>query len=710
MPEVPTAGAIGRITRVQLLNFRGFRGDRWFREDHGLTTDADLVLLAGPNGYGKTSLLDAVLLLLTGWSYHRDPIRDLISLDGTRAGDLAQGSEAQVCDECRLSAAVEYEDEAQAGKKGELVLHWDHQGRMLEPQEVEGLLAGQRFPRPSGLPESRLRGDAELEARLCGFFQDRVERLFDETTSGGTLRDVLEPLPDWIDAARKGLPELLGTARGRLAAVESWSGRSREELAATLREACQHLRVVYSEISADEPKWPEAPPTISAEVDVTAFASQVLAAAGRRVLPEDPQLPRLFAHVLRGEEGPLEQRIWALRRTAAQATEETGRLMARIEAIAEELAAIEADFPRLDEEVGFFATEHPGDPDALAIFESLARHSRRWGSLKVTEPGAEAPRLARVLEELSAVVEAEAGKCAAALADWLEPRHRAYARCRALEAEREQCRERLRQARTSEEVRRLEALRPRLRAALEELTPVWEEERRRLRWERNAQHREAARAYLARADAGVKLIEALIKEEFAPDEALMEELRAIADNVLRRFSLVDGLSPLRLTADETLTPGGTGLRRSYSIRTADGRRVTHLSTGQKAQFAVSLLAAQNLAVSHLLSHRVILLDDVTTAYDLSNLTREAILWRQLAYGCEPPSRRQVFISSHHEDMTNHLLDLLVPPEGRTMVLLRFVGWTPEGGPEIETLRVVPTKAADREARSAYAQELAKRRW
>jgi hypothetical protein len=85
---------------------------------------------------------------------------------------------------------------------------------------------------------------------------------------------------------------------------------------------------------------------------------------------------------------------------------------------------------------------------------------------------------------------------------------------------------------------------------------------------------------------------------------------------------------------------------------------------------------------------------VTTAYDLSNLTREAILWRQLAYGGqEERARRQVFISSHHEDMTNHFLDLLVPPEGRSMRLIRFTGWDSKKGPQYEQFKIEPTGAA-----------------
>jgi hypothetical protein len=46
----------------------------------------------------------------------------------------------------------------------------------------------------TALPPSRLE-NPELRARLCGFYQDRVDNLFDETIHGDTIRDLFEPLP-----------------------------------------------------------------------------------------------------------------------------------------------------------------------------------------------------------------------------------------------------------------------------------------------------------------------------------------------------------------------------------------------------------------------------------------------------------------------------------------------------------------------------------
>jgi hypothetical protein len=89
---------------------------------------------------------------------------------------------------------------------------------------------------------------------------------------------------------------------------------------------------------------------------------------------------------------------------------------------------------------------------------------------------------------------------------------------------------------------------------------------------------------------------------------------------------------------------------------------------------------------------------------------EAILWRQLAYCQQEQQRRQVFISSHHEDMTNHLLDLLVPPKGYKMRLLRFIDWSSTKGPEIESFEIEETRSASNSARQSFVQDLEHLTW
>ncbi|NKC16673.1 MAG: hypothetical protein GKR94_32115 [Gammaproteobacteria bacterium] len=57
----------------------------------------------------------------------------------------------------------------------------------------------------------------------------------------------------------------------------------------------------------------------------------------------------------------------------------------------------------------------------------------------------------------------------------------------------------------------------------------------------------------------------------------------------------------------------------------------------------------------------------------------------------------IFIASHHEDLSNHLLELLAPPPGRSLRILRFVDWRPATGPVIEQLEYDNSNESERAA-------------
>jgi energy-coupling factor transporter ATP-binding protein EcfA2 len=110
-----------------------------------------------------------------------------------------------------------------------------------------------------------------------------------------------------------------------------------------------------------------------------------------------------------------------------------------------------------------------------------------------------------------------------------------------------------------------------------------------------------------------------------------------------------------------------------------------LSTGQKTIVAFCVMVALNHVLSNRLDHRILLVDDFTTSLDMQQLPRAAVILRQVAYqgiGGEG-GRRQVILSSHHEDLTNRLLDYLLPPRGRSLKVINFKNWTRERGPECE---------------------------
>ena len=299
-------------------------------------------------------------------------------------------------------------------------------------------------------------------------------------------------------------------------------------------------------------------------------------------------------------------------------------------------------------------------------------------------------RFQEVLRQFAAVDPDAAGKCAERIEVWLEPRREAQKQLDELDQERQTLERELKQLRAQEDIARLQNLRQDLKAVLTPLEKTWKLLRERLDFERRAEYRAEARKALHGRINALTHLKAWLDELTAPSEETLKRLTDAANWALARFSLVPGLYPLRLVREEADN------RAIFKVRAQDGRDLEQLSTGQRAQFGIALLVAQNREVSELLPHRALFLDDVSTAYDLSNLTREALLWRQLAYGAKEPFRRQIFIAGHHEDMTDHLLDLLVPPSGSRMRVIRITDWSPETGPTLETFQVEPTASTARD--------------
>ncbi|HHW41628.1 MAG TPA: AAA family ATPase [Syntrophomonadaceae bacterium] len=118
-----------------------------------------------------------------------------------------------------------------------------------------------------------------------------------------------------------------------------------------------------------------------------------------------------------------------------------------------------------------------------------------------------------------------------------------------------------------------------------------------------------------------------------------------------------------------------------------------LSTAQLNQVAIAYMLALNRGVrDH--PFGFICLDDVSSAFDLNNLAADAHLIRMLAYGDDPAQSRQIFLTSHHDEITTRLLPLLLPPKGKTLKIVEFVDFDPKEGPAVKVYRV-------REAGASY---------
>lgn len=664
--------AIDRVLRVELKDFRGFKV-RSGGEPHVVDTDADLVLLSGANGHGKTSFLEAILLLLTGWyDVDSDPQGDEKTYVRRALVSHYKRNEREVipADDLTLCAQVRAGQTAVSTVK----LTWK--------SNAEGIPPMPKLPQRSRLlpdeTEEPSLAARELDARLTGFFQGRVDRLFDQAATGRTFRDVFDPLPPlvasfddktlwegWRSRVRQAREEAL--FRDALAP-------SPVERRKRLSDEWRTFRPLFIEL-AEVLGWKdESPEAVGDERLLDDFARQLVG-----VQSTGETLRRDFVRYI---ERYLEDAIRRASSEAGQDEEQVREIQAELDERRTRQAKLQERFPNLDQELSWIESEQ-NLPNALDIFLALERHAERWAELPHET-------LVRVRDEFSKVSAVDAGKCANMLADFLEPRREVRQALDTLNAEVQAFEQRLRQARRSEKLTQLQKLRQRFRGPLRMLEDVWEQchEARRHEAEKDARGR--ALRMLDELERALDGLEEVIRELTSADEQVLDHLRERVQAVMERFSMVNGCLPIRLEPSQESGEGASG-RRVAHIVLDDGRRLEHLSSGQKAQTALALMVAQNQAAAEYLAHRVILLDDITTDYDLSNLSRQALLVRQLVYGnSDPMDRRQVFMSSHHEDMTNQILDMLVPPHGRSMKMLRFQDWSTETGPEYDLLEVEPS--------------------
>lgn len=162
----------------------------------------------------------------------------------------------------------------------------------------------------------------------------------------------------------------------------------------------------------------------------------------------------------------------------------------------------------------------------------------------------------------------------------------------------------------------------------------------------------------------------------------LQSLTANMNSLLDKFHFPKGFLPIKL---ENI---GTDKKPEWTFKTKNDVKFVDLSTGQKTQLAICWTINLNLALSDVLSHRVVGFDDFTTSLDMNQLIPAAVLLRKLAYANECDKwKRQVIVTSHHEDLTNRLLDFLLPPEGRTMRVIQFEDWSPETGPSFNCYNV-----------------------
>ncbi|MEO5376358.1 MAG: AAA family ATPase [Magnetococcus sp. DMHC-6] len=664
---------IARIKKMELNNFKGFVGS------HEVNVDADLVLLTGSNGYGKSSFLEALQLLLTRWHPYKKKSDTMITVGKDSSFISINNQEGK--DSFSLSL--------ERGK--------------------EKIIPSNSYP--PYLLQSNLeqKQTSDLEARICCFFQDRVQYLFDEFSTGRTLRDIFEPVPEYWKTFDTKLLEIanqvdnyINTYTYKMAVLPS----SQDKIIYDYKEFSKYLRLLKIEL---DKKWPEIPETIMKEEELAFLAVEILQIDNKPLHVNSSNLIETFEQTIIKEVERCRNRAKINNQEIDKNIDLYEKVQKKIIETEKSLTKISNDFPTLDKDVHSFDATENGQPDLLAVFHSLAHNSKRWSCIQIDSK--ENSRFQRILEELAAVSEEEARKCATTLAVWLTPRREAFEQKQELEQKKQNLENELKKLEKSKKFGELSKLKEDLEKTFNLLKKSWEKERERLQLERKRDTYVRAVEELNIIKKSLDILKDAFEKMSRPNEPLRKDIEKIINLVLGRFSLVEGILPVTLDCvDENVNEEKS---RRYVIKAKNGRAVNQLSTGQRTQMAVSFLVGQNHAISQLLPHRIIILDDVSTSYDLANLTREAILWRQLAYGEDkehPYLKRQIFISSHHEDMTNKLLDLLAPPAGSSMRYLRFTDWSPEKGPTIEQMKILPTEKTDGVAMERLIRRLKERKW
>ncbi len=193
----------------------------------------------------------------------------------------------------------------------------------------------------------------------------------------------------------------------------------------------------------------------------------------------------------------------------------------------------------------------------------------------------------------------------------------------------------------------------------------------------------------------LKTLESFLDNQQILSEEFMEIFNKAINKVLKRFAMTRGLEAVAIDRRDRGGPGyKIHAKENGQCNKEDRRTLPCFSLGQRAQIGLAWMLASRELVENSkdidFPHRAIVLDDPTAAFDMTNLLSNVLLCRQLAYHPEPSRRYQLFIVSHHEEFTDRLLDLLCPPgKDCSMHLVRFSDWTPDTGAKIECFKVEP---------------------
>lgn len=735
------------IIRVKSINIHNFRGIKKLKEP--LNTDADLILITGPNGFGKTSLVDAISLVLTGYLHPR------------RAPILFELPEEDYSSDEGLIEAV-----------------------LLYPQiekEISVSIFNNAPPECSDIIWLESDSAKEVSAKASFFYQDLVEQSFDNFTEGKTLKDLLSPSPQEIYEARSALRKAIKTVEQKekilvIPGVESEEAinKKREEVASAFVE------LWYKLTSANDNSFIRLPAPLP-KIDIIRVSGGLKKDWERNLETFTLNLSKSIKINDVNDELNVSNVMSSLRHIENLIDDlklnyliPKSKLTDRMRYLITSLPDVKkiSELKKLDilkkdyliSEINLANSKKrlenllelekhfksPEGPSLLEIMRSLRRYGPKWSNFNTIQayendicPPNEIKeiiiwvaaaysslnvdnkkQLDDILERWLETMENKRSKLAmdiatqekilAEFSTTLKILEEIQIIADTSEEGQELVKEVIKKAEYTSRSYNYDLEFPTSDSGLQ-TSPVQLVDTIKLTLDEwiNIEKKDISRKDALKksskynnAKEQIKLLKNALTRETNKKDSLLEnilqlpehepqKLAELINDIFLRFRLVQGVHPIKIKTSEK--GNGRYKQGTWEFVTADGRTFTSLSTGQQSQLAISLLLGLNISLDiSYLGHGIIALDDTTTSFDMAQLPREAVLLRQIAYGTGDSDgpRRQLFIVSHHEDLTHRLIDYLIPPEGKKMHILNFVDWSPKDGPEIEQYEMEPANPTE----------------
>ncbi|WP_177204933.1 AAA family ATPase [Burkholderia sp. WP9] len=686
------------MQKLKLENFRGFVGT------HEIDLDADLVLISGKNGVGKTSLLLALNLLLNGQTSSLEKLGATLT-KGASSGTLeTTGAFAKKIDLMMPPPPVLHADLLERA-------HFFIADSIDSPESSSDVLsilepqAGawvEIKPALQSAVDEIARHRKELVARVADTQSARrtAARRFENARAAldvdafewtANIRDVQSLLLTQDNLANHWESQL----RNLVATIGSIVGSSSTpstDVATTLTELAQLLKILRNNVAHSSGR-PESKHNLIAALENRLEFSADAPFFWARELPIYPRASD--APVSLPVDAKSEQ-IWREKigetqdkyRTFERRLRELDRFLSDFDSPLESLT-------RMLEQIGEVAPpwlgqmdrHHPDDERVHALHTWLRDTVEKTPLLRagvaryasaLEEERLHLADIVRELGEVDTQLQHELS-CAAVLQGLKEePWVQSATTIGDLKGQVKDIldTERYKESRTDRVAAQL--------ATLEEATVAWANIERAIEAEtlraREATSLKEAEKTFVEAERTLKQAlsnDGIFSLASAMNGGQLEQLLLTLNRLLARFHFPKDFLPIRLARNP-----GRSKATVYSFVSRNGVNFQGLSTGQKTQLAISWSVCLSYALRDRLMTPLIAFDDFTTALDMGQLIPAAGILRQLAYSTSQQYHRQVILTSHHEQMTNYLIDYLLPPPGKSMKVIHIEEWTPARGPSI----------------------------